>query len=137
MKIRLSCTTQDELQINNKKINMKNYSNYVNNKFEDYIIKVFLLQKFKFLNNKTSYIKKSLEFICSRDITEEEFQLFIANLKKLGFATKKENHLIQYINGEGIVMFNYNYNLNRPYVIPAFSNKKKSLYRQQNLYIRN
>ena len=137
MKIRISCTTQDELQINNKKINMKNYLNYVNNKFEDYIIKVFLLQKFKFLNNKTSYIKKSLEFICSRDITEEEFQLFIANLKKLGFATKKENHLIQYINGEGIVMFNYNYNLNRPYVIPAFSNKKKSLYRQQNLYIRN
>jgi len=116
---------------------MKNYSNYVNNKFDDYIVKVFLLQKFKFLNNKTSYIKKSLEFICSRDITEEEFQLFIANLKKLGFATKKENHLIQYINGEGIVMFNYNYNLNRPYVIPAFSNKKKSLYRQQNLYIRN
>jgi 1,2-phenylacetyl-CoA epoxidase catalytic subunit len=137
MKIRISCTTQDELQINNKKINMKNYSNYVNNKFEDYIIKVFLLQKFKFLNNKTSYIKKSLEFICSRDITEEEFQLFIANLKKLGFATKKENHLIQYINGEGIVMFNYSYNLNKPYVIPAFSNKKKSLYRQQNLYIRN
>jgi hypothetical protein len=137
MKIRISCTTQDELQINNKKINMKNYSNYVNNKFDDYIIKVFLLQKFKFLNNKTSYIKKSLEFICSRDITEEEFQLFIANLKKLGFATKKENHLIQYINGEGIVMFNYSYNLNKPYVIPAFSNKKKSLYRQQNLYIRN
>jgi len=137
MKIRISCTTQDELQINNKKINMKNYLNYVNNKFDDYIVKVFLLQKFKFLNNKTSYIKKSLEFICSRDITEEEFQLFIANLKKLGFATKKENHLIQYINGEGIVMFNYNYNLNRPYVIPAFSNKKKSLYRQQNLYIRN
>lgn len=137
MKIRISCTTQDELQINNKKINMKNYSNYVNNKFEDYIIKVFLLQKFKFLNNKTSYIKKSLEFICSRDITEEEFQLFIANLKKLGFATKKENHLIQYINSEGIVMFNYSYNLNKPYVIPAFSNKKKSLYRQQNLYIRN
>jgi hypothetical protein len=139
MKIRISCTTQDELQINNKKINMKNYSNYVNNKFQDfdYIIKVFLLQKFKFLNNKTSYIKKSLEFICSRDITEEEFQLFIANLKKLGFATKKENHLIQYINGEGIVMFNYSYNLNKPYVIPAFSNKKKSLYRQQNLYIRN
>ena len=111
MKIRISCTTQDELQINNKKINMKNYSNYVNNKFDDYIVKVFLLQKFKFLNNKTSYIKKSLEFICSRDITEEEFQLFIANLKKLGFATKKENHLIQYINGEGIVMFNYSYNL--------------------------
>jgi hypothetical protein len=137
MKIRISCTTQDELQINNKKINMKNYSNYVNNKFDDYIIKIFLLQKFKFLNNKTSYIKKSLEFICSRDISEEEFQLFIANLKKLGFATKKENHQIQYINSEGIVMFNYNYNLNKPYIIPAFSNKKKSLYRQQNLYIRN
>jgi hypothetical protein len=139
MKIRISCTTQDELQINNKKINMKNYSNYVNNKFDDfdYIIKVFLLQKFKFVNDKTSYIKKSLEFICSRDITEEEFQLFIANLKKLGFVSKKENHRIQYINNEGIVMFNYNFNLNKPYIIPAFSNKKKSLYRQQNLYIRN
>jgi len=137
MKIRISCTTQDELQINNKKINMKNYSNYVNNKFDDYIIKVFLLQKFKFVNNKTSYIKKSLEFICSRDITEEEFQLFIVNLKKLGFVSKKENHQIQYINNEGIVMFNYNYTLNKPYIIPAFSNKKKSLYRQQNLYIRN
>lgn len=137
MKIRISCTTQDELQINNKKINMKNYSNYVNNKFDDYIIKVFLLQKFKFVNDKTSYIKKSLEFICSRDITEEEFQLFIANLKKLGFVSKKENHRIQYINNEGIVMFNYNFTLNKPYIIPAFSNKKKSLYRQQNLYIRN
>ena len=56
MKIRISCTTQDELQINNKKINMKNYSNYVNNKFQDfdYIIKVFLLQKFKFLRSPFS-----------------------------------------------------------------------------------
>jgi hypothetical protein len=139
MKIKICCTTQDELQINNKKINMKNYSNYVNNKFVDfdYIKKIFLLQKFKFINNKTTYIKKSLEFICSREITEEEFQIFIANLKKMGFATKKENHQIQYINSEGIVMFNYSYNLNKPYIIPAFSNKKKSLYRQQNLYIRN
>jgi hypothetical protein len=139
MKIRISCTTQDELQINKKKINLKNYLNYVNNKFDDYdyIIKVFLLQKYKFINNKTSYIKKSLEFICSRDIIEEEFQNFIEDLKKIGFTTQKENHKIQYINNEGIVVFNYNYNLNKPYIIPAFSNKKKSLYRQQNLYIKN
>jgi len=139
MKIRISCTTQDELQINNKKINLRNYTNYVNNKFDnfDYITKIFLLQKYKFINNKTAYIKKSLEFICLRDITEDEFQSFIENLKKIGFATKKENHRIQYINNEGIVVFNYNFNLNKPYIIPAFSNKKKSLYRQQNLYIRN
>lgn len=138
MKIRISCTTQEELQINNKKINLKNYSTYINNKFEnfDYIIKIFLLQKYKFINNKTSYIKKSLEFICNKDITEE-FQNFIDYLKHLGFATKKENHKIQYIDNEGKVLFNYNYNLNKPYIIPAFSNKKKSLYRQQNLYIKN
>ena len=50
MKIRISCTTQDELQINNKKINMKNYSNYVNNKFDDfdYIIKVFYCKNLNF-----------------------------------------------------------------------------------------
>jgi hypothetical protein len=139
MKIRINCTTQEHLQLNNKKINLKNYNRIDENRPDnfDYISKIYLLQKFKFINNKTAYIKKSLEFICIRDITEDEFIKFVENLKKIGFTTKKENQQIQYIDSEGKVALNYNYNTVKPYIIQAFSNKKKSLYRQQNLYIRN
>jgi hypothetical protein len=139
MKIRINCTTQEHLQLNNKKINLKNYNRIHENRPDnfDYISKIYLLQKFKFINNKTAYIKKSLEFICIRDITEDEFIKFVENLKKIGFTTKKENQQIQYIDSEGKVALNYNYNTVKPYIIQAFSNKKKSLYRQQNLYIRN
>ena len=139
MKIRINCTTQEHLQLNNKKINLKNYNKIDENRPDnfDYISKIYLLQKFKFINNKTAYIKKSLEFICTRDITEDEFIKFVENLKKIGFTTKKENQQIQYIDLEGKVALNYNYNTVKPYIIQAFSNKKKSLYRQQNLYIRN
>jgi hypothetical protein len=138
MKIKINCTTQEELQINNKKINLKNYNN-LNQKPDnfEFVSKIYLLQKYKFINNKTTYIRKSLEFICNREITEEEFSLFIENLKKIGFMTKKEDLKVRYIDNEGKIVFNYNFNTNKPLIIPAFSNKKKSLYRQQNLYIRN
>ncbi len=136
MKIKIGCTTQEELQINNKKINLKNYNSLGDNKPDkfDYISKIYILQKYKFLNNKTTYIRKTLEFICNRDITEEEFVLFIETLKKIGFTSKKDNLKIQYIDNEGKIVYNYNYITNKP-LIPAFSNKKKSLYKQQNLYI--
>ena len=138
MKIKINCTTQEELQINNKKINQKNYNklNEKPDKFE-FVSKIYLLQKFKFIDNKTAYIRKSLEFICNKDITEEEFIDFIENLKKIGFATKKENLKIRYIDSEGKIVFNYNFTTNKPFIIPAFSTKKKSLYKQQNLYIRH
>jgi hypothetical protein len=138
MKIKIYCTTQEELQINNKKINLKNYNklNEKPDKFE-FVSKIFLLQKYKFINNKTTYIRKSLEFICNRDITEEEFIMFIENLKKIGFTTKKDELKIRYIDNEGKIVFNYNFTTNKPLIIPAFSNKKKSLYKQQNLYIRH
>jgi hypothetical protein len=138
MKIKINCTTQEELQINNKKINLKNYNKLDDkpDKFE-YISKIFLLQKYKFIDNKTTYIRKSLEFICNKDITEEEFINFIENLKKIGFMTKKDNLKIRYIDNEGKVVFNYNFNTNKPFIIPAFSNKKKSLYKQQNLYVKH
>jgi hypothetical protein len=63
--------------------------------------------------------------------------MFIENLKKIGFTTKKDELKIRYIDNEGKIVFNYNFTTNKPLIIPAFSNKKKSLYKQQNLYIRH
>ena len=134
-KIRINCTSQKDLTINNKKINRIVY-NTLENKPDniDYITKISILYEDNF-HSKTdiNFINKTLEFYCSRVISEDEFKDFINNLKLIGFTSRKNEPKIQLIDNEGKIIFNYNYNTVEPFP----NNKIKSIYRQQNLYSRN
>ena len=134
-KIRINCTSQKDLTINSKKIS-RNIYNTLENKPDniDYITKIAILYEDNF-HSKTdlNFINKTLEFYCSRLISEDEFKDFINNLKTTGFISRKNEPKIQLIDYEGKIIFNYNYNTVEPFP----NNKIKSIYRQKNLYIRN
>jgi hypothetical protein len=137
MKIRIYCTSIKELQINNEKINLETY-NKLNKKPEDlfeYILKVHILHKKKPSINFTT---KTLVFTCNTNITEEEFINFIKMLQIIGFKSLNKKPIIQYINDEEIIIFNYNFNKIKPEKLeePKEQSKPKPLYKQQNLYIK-
>lgn len=130
-KIRISCTTQKDLMINNKKIN-KNTFNSV--KLPEYIKKVFIFYEDNF-HSKTdnNYINKTLEFYTDKNLSEEEFIDFIDTLKKSGISSNRKYPKIQMIDIDGDIIFNYNYNINQP-----FSHKKViATYYHSCLYIKN
>jgi predicted transport protein len=96
-KIKIGCTSEDELCYNNKKISNKNYNKpnfeeLMNN--TDYIETALILYK-KILYKK--FTTKSLEFMCKREISEDEFKTFIESMKKIGFKSNNDNtiHLIK------------------------------------------
>jgi len=101
-KIKISCTSKDELCYNGKKItkyiNLKQLINEINE--TDYIEKLILLHK-----NKHGLTIKSLEFLCNREISHFEFQIFIKKMKNIGFNSKLDT-LIQLIKQNEII---YNY----------------------------
>ena len=134
-KIRINCTSQKDLTINNKKINCISYNNLENKPDNiDYISKISILYEDNFHSKSdVNYINKTLEFYCNTQITEQDFKNFINNLKDIGFHSKKREPKIQLIDSEGKIIFNYNYNTVEPFP----NNKIKSIYRQQNLYISN
>jgi hypothetical protein len=134
-KIRLNCTSQKDLTINENKISRISYNNLETKPDNmDYITKIAILYEDNFHSkNETNYINKTIEFYCDRLITEIEFINFINNLKKIGFVSKRKEPKIQLIDNEGKIYYNYNYNL----VSPFPNNKIKSIYRQQNLYVKN
>jgi hypothetical protein len=134
-KIRINCTSQKDLTINNKKISRVTYNNLENKPDNfDYISKIAILYEDNFHSKSdVNYINKTLEFYCNTQITEQDFKNFINNLKDIGFHSKKREPKIQLIDSEGKIIFNYNYNTVEPFP----NNKIKSIYRQQNLYISN
>ena len=66
-------------------------------------------------------------------ITETEFKEFICKIKKLGLVSNKKHPKIQFINNEGNIIYNYNYNTEIPYPKKSI----KSIHYHQNLFIRN
>jgi hypothetical protein len=88
-KIKIRCTTEDELCYNNKKISNKNYNkpNFeeLMNKI-DYIETALILYK-----NFKKFTTKSLEFMCKREISEDEFKTFIKDMKDIGFKSNNDN----------------------------------------------
>jgi hypothetical protein len=129
-KIRIGCTTQKDLNINNKKINRNTFNTV---KLPDYISKVFILFEDNF-HSKTddNYINKTLEFYTNKNLTEEEFSFFIDNLKKSNIISNRKYPKIQMLDNDGDMVYNYNFNLNKP-----FSYKKIiATYHHSCLYIK-
>ena len=129
-KIRINCTTQKDLTINNKKINTKSFNNS-EFKTDEYITKIAILYEDN-LHSKDDlcYITKTIEFFCNREITNEEFIDFIKKIKSYGFISKRKEPKIQFITDNKVI---YNYNFNE--VIPFQKNSVKSIHKYQNLYI--
>ena len=94
-KIKISCTSKEELSLNNKKISMKNYTK---NKLllhkHDYINKIIILYK---ISHK--FTTKTLEFLCTNLITEIDFKIFIQNMIDNGFSSKY-NTTISFIKND-------------------------------------
>jgi len=131
-KIRINCTTQRDLTINDKKININNYNKYSNDLNENKnISRVSLLFEDNFHSRDKNFINKTLEFYLYSDITKEEFELFIEKLHKLGYKSKKTAPKIQYFNSSNIIEFNYNFNTIKPFD----KNSVNNIYHKQNLYI--
>ena len=132
-KIRINCTTQRDLTINNKKITIMNYNKYSNELNNDKnISRVSLLFEDNFHHKDKNFINKTLEFYLSTDINKEEFELFIQKLHNLGYKSKKEAVKIQYFNSSNNIEFNYNFTTIKPFEKNSVSN----IYHRQNFFIK-
>ena len=131
-KIRINCTTQKDLTINNKKINQKNFI-ISKSDIDEYITKIAILYEDNFhMKDDISFINKTIEFYCNKEINENEFKDFIIKLRKLGFVSNKKHPKIQFINTEGNIIYNYNYNTGISYPKKSI----KSIHYHQNLYLK-
>ena len=114
-KIRINCTLIENLSLNNKKINKLQYDN-INKLLQpneiNFLEGIYVLNKTMYLPftnyDRFSYgfdcpfVKKSLQFLCNREITESEFKDFINIMKNNNFKAISDNDVrsITYINGQ-------------------------------------
>ena len=84
-KIKINCTSIDNLSFDNKKINKKQYNKIHSilqpNNFE-YIDSIVILHK-KFIEK--GFITKTIEFFCNKELSLITFLDFIQKLKYCGF----------------------------------------------------
>jgi len=82
-KIRIGCTTNNQLCCNNKRIDKKEYIKnnvkYIANKF-DYVVSSHILYK---TGNRITF--KTLEFVCNTELNDNEFLVFINAMHNIGF----------------------------------------------------
>jgi len=133
-KIKISCTSKDELCYNNKKISIKNYNKLKLEEFinKNDIYKLLILHK---KINSSNFTTKTLEFLCNfdKEMSEDDFQLFIKYMIDIGF-NSKHNTIIQFIdNKRNEPIYTYNFQ-----TITKTNNKNKmpnnSTYSTQILY---
>ena len=93
-KIRIDCTSKDNLCFDNKKIKKESYNN-IHSRLQpsniNYIYEIYILYK-----NYKSFTYKSLEFNCT-EINENEFIEFIKKMKNIGFCCLNHKTTIQFI----------------------------------------
>ena len=140
-KIRINCTSLDQLAFNNNPINKKSYKE-IHDKLQpnniDYIDSVIILHKKtnkKTKKNNKIFTLKTLEFLCNKEISEYQFEELIQKMIEIGFYSKA-NRAIQFIdNNVFTTKYNYDFNSCKPTEIePRKKNKNQSNYSQQYLY---
>jgi rRNA processing protein Gar1 len=145
-KIKISCTSKEELSCNNKKISKKNYNKLNLERLintTDYIEKAVLLYKNCKTYNNVNITTKSLEFICkcNNEISAIDFETFIKEMQTIGFIASVFNtiHLIK-INTdkqeETILKYRFK-SITEEEIKPRIRSENKSSYRTQTLYSKN
>ena len=145
-KIKISCTSKEELSCNNKKISKKNYNKLNLERLintTDYIEKAVLLYKNYRTHDNVYITTKSLEFICkcNNEISAIDFETFIKEMQTIGFIASVFNtiHLIK-INTdkqeETILKYRFK-SITEEEIKPRIRSENKSSYRTQTLYSKN
>ena len=134
-KIKIACTSLDELCYDNKIINKKNYNKckleeLINN--YDNINKLLIL--YKKMNNK-NITTKTLEFGCNNEISEINFLNFIQDMKNIGFNSKQDTsiHFIYTQTNESIYKYKFQ-SIEPIYKFKINKKKNRSNYNTQILY---
>lgn len=129
-KIKINCTSEDQLSFENSKISKQMCQHLLSKLQLDNVESIILLHK----TNCNSFVSKTLEFICSKEINEEQFIAFIHNMQRAGFVSKT-NSKIQFIDNDGNIIFNYRFNTCLPALLKMKKRRKnKSRYSLQFLY---
>jgi hypothetical protein len=133
-KIKINCTSKNDLCFDNKKINKTQYNkiNYVlKPNIYEYIDSIIILNK-KHIEN--GFITKTIEFLCNKELSENEFSNFIEKLKCCSFNSKNDT-LIQVINIKtNDIVFNYKFNTGIATKEVRKNKKNKSIYFVEKLY---
>ena len=126
-KIRIRCTSIEELSYNNKKISKTNKICV----FDSNIEKIIILHK-----RLDGFTTKTLEFIYNKQLNEEEFIKFIHTLKEHGFKTENSKHPIQFMKMNPFTtLLNYTFMNANKIALDNFSKKKnRSSYKTETVY---
>jgi predicted transport protein len=127
-KIKIECTSKDELCYNNEEISI-NINNNLN--LKELIDNTNYINDFKYINLKT----KSLEFNCNSKILDINFKFilknFIKDMQNIGFFSNKDIH-IDLICNKNIIS---KYKFQSIIKIPIYIYSTQCLYKNYNNYI--
>ena len=138
-KIKIKCTNINDLSFNGKRINRLIYNDIIANlnpSEDDFIKKITILYKYSKRYNIDNFVDKSLEIICNRCLTEEEFKGYIEHMYYSGFQSYN-NVIVEFIDTtDNETFYKYSYNLLEPVRILRRNGKYKnnSSYRVDTVY---
>lgn len=132
-KIKIGCTGKNDLSFCGKKIQKTIYTKIISKlKNFDEIKSIQVVYK---THEKYTFITKTFEFLINRELSDIEYNLFIAKLKHAGFSSDNDTN-IQLINTKlNDIIFDYKFSSmikNKPKVYIQMKNK--SVYITQQIY---
>ena len=131
-KIRINCTSGDDLRFEQRKIRPILYPDMVA-ALEPYAMDFLLSIHIE--HKKTGpFVKKILDIVCSERIEEEQFVEWIRFMKERGFVSKKNT--IQMVDDSNTILLHYDFNTEQPSIPPKRkpSSRSTSFYSHQYLY---
>ena len=145
-KIKIDCTSNGDLSYNNEEFpgeiyNKLNYDKLIHTDFSDktlIIHKALILHKTLTRKNNRPLNTKSLEFICTNEISIIDFETFIKAMQTFGFSSNKHNtiHLIRIQTNkpeEKILTYRFQ-SITQKEIKHIIRHKNKSTYSTQILY---
>jgi hypothetical protein len=137
-KIKINCTSYNDLNYNNKKITKNNCEVKLLKEYNNYINNIYILYKRKKNEDENNFTTKTLEFRCNKELNKIEFETFIKYMKDIGFNSKNKknknkNNKIEFIDiNLNIPIFEYDFILNTETEIKKKNKKKNnSIYSTQ------
>ena len=102
-KIRINCTTKDDLSFCGRKINKKIHNQLVQKLTPNDDIEIIQIlykthRKPRKPRKPKYYTRITLEFFTNNELCDKKFISFIANMKSLGFISESDDCCIQLIN---------------------------------------
>jgi hypothetical protein len=117
-KIKIFCTSIDELSFNGSRINRSIYDIIIHSlypKEDDFIDKIMILYKNSKRHDIKNFVVKSLEIICNTKLTEKQFIEYIEKMHDCGFRSCKNDVVVEFIDIEDYkTIYKYSFNFMEP-----------------------